>query len=298
METIWEWGLGVIAAIQQFHGPLLDELFRAITFLGEEEFFLLLLPLVFWCVGFRLGAHLGMLLLFSSGLNAGLKELFQHPRPFKLDPTVALATAEGYGLPSGHAQMAVVLWGTVATWTHKRWLRRVAIALIVLIGFSRVYLGVHFPTDVLAGWALGALSLLVYLRLRHDIEDWLRRRALGTQFLLAFGVPVALFLLYPTEDSCTALAAAAGAGLGLVLASRYVAFNAQGPLWQRVARFLLGMVITLAIYIGLKAILPTEGEALYLPSRFLRYGLLGIWISLGAPWSFQRLGLAPRSGRR
>ncbi|MCK4722360.1 MAG: phospholipid phosphatase, partial [Dehalococcoidia bacterium] len=101
MEALLQWGLDLILAIQQIHGPVLDGIFRAITFMGEEEFYLILLPLLLWCVDFGLGARLGALFLLSSYLNFGLKDLLRQPRPFDLDPSVKLSSAEGYGLPSG-----------------------------------------------------------------------------------------------------------------------------------------------------------------------------------------------------
>ena len=103
MEALLQWGLDLIVVIQQVRGPALDSIFRAITFSGAEEFYLLLLPVLFWCVDFGLGARVGLFLLLSSYLNVYLKDLFHQPRPFDLDPSLQLTPAEGYGLPSGHA---------------------------------------------------------------------------------------------------------------------------------------------------------------------------------------------------
>lgn len=115
MEALLQWGIDLIAAIQQVHGPVLDGIFHAITFMGEEEFYVLLLPLLFWCVDFGLGARLAILFMLSSYLNPDLKDLFQQPRPYDLDPSVGLSRATGYGLPSGHSQSAVVVWGMSGT---------------------------------------------------------------------------------------------------------------------------------------------------------------------------------------
>ena len=106
MEPIWQWGLDFIRTVQLVHGPVLDTFFSAITCLGEEMFFLVLLPLIFWCVDFAIGARLAIVFLLSPYVNAVLKDAFAHPRPFELDPSVQLRTVgtEGYGLPSGHSQ--------------------------------------------------------------------------------------------------------------------------------------------------------------------------------------------------
>ncbi len=297
MEALLEWGIDLIIAIQQIHGPVLDSVFRAITFMGGEEFYLFLLPLLLWCVDFGLGARLAVLFLLSSYLNTDLKGLFQQPRPFDLNPSVRLSSAEGYGLPSGHAQSAVVVWGSIAAWSRKGWFWGTAIGLIVLIGFSRIYLGVHFPTDVFAGWAIGAIFLGLYLGMQPRAEKWLARLSLGQQILIALAVPLLLLLIHPVEDTTAAMAAVAGSGVGLALKHRYLPFNARGPWWQRILRFLIGGVIVIALYLGLKMVLPGEESALYLVFCFLRYGLIGVWISLGAPWFFRLLRLAPEAER-
>ena len=298
MGALLQWGIDLIVAIQQIHGPALDTIFRAITSMGEEEFFLLLLPLLMWCVDFWLGARVTVLFLLSSYLNVDLKDLFQQPRPFDLAPSVRLSSAEGYGLPSGHSQAAIVVWGSVAAWARKTWFWVVAIGLMVLIGFSRIYLGVHFPTDVLAGWAIGAVLLGSYLAVQHGGEKRLAELNLGMQMLLALALPLVLLLLHPTKDTTAAMATLAGAGVGLALTRRWVSFSARGPWWQRAVRFLVGGTIVLALYLGLRAVFPGEGSAFYMVFRFLRYGLIGVWVSLGAPWLFRLLQLAPEAGRR
>jgi membrane-associated phospholipid phosphatase len=294
VEALLHWGLDLIVAIQQAGGPALDGVFRAASFLGEPEFHLLLLPLLLWCVDFGLGARVGVFLLLSSHLNLCLKGLFHQPRPFDLDPSVQLIPVEeGYGLPSGHAQLAVVVWGSVAAWARRGWFWGVAIGLTALVGISRIYLGVHFPTDVLAGWAVGAVSLALYLAIRPEAERWLAGLGLGQQILLAFAVPLVLFLIHPIRNTATAMGTLAGAGVGLALTYRYVPFSARGPIWQRILRFLVGGIVVIPLYLGFKMVLPGEGSPLHLVFRFVSFGLIGLWGSLGAPWLFRLLRLVP-----
>lgn len=287
METILQWGIDLIITIQQIHGPALDSIFRAITFMGEEEFYLVILPLLLWCVDFRLGARLGALFLLSTYFNFGIKDLCRQPRPFELDASLKLADAEGYGLPSGHSQSAVVVWGSIAAWAHKNWVWAVATVLMLLIGFSRIYLGVHFPTDVLAGWAIGTVLLCLCLAVQLRVEEWLAKLRLLTHILLALAVPLLLLTIHPTKDTVTALAPLAGMGIGLALTHRYISFSARGPWWQRAVRFLLGGTIVAALYLGLKMVFPGEESPFYLAFRFLRYGVVGLWTTSGAPWLFQ-----------
>ncbi|MEE9615435.1 MAG: phosphatase PAP2 family protein [Anaerolineae bacterium] len=291
MEAIWQWGLELIRTIQLVQGPTLDAIFKTITFLGEEEFFIMLLPLVFWCVDFAVGARLAFAYLLSVYVNTGLKYLFAHPRPFELDPAVKLHDAEGYGLPSGHSQSAVVVWGTITAGFRKTWLWVVAITLTVLIGFSRIYLGVHFPTDVLSGWAVGAVFLAAYLALEPRFTAWLKQAGLAVQLALAVFVPLALLLLHPTKDTGSSMAVLMGMGAGVVLTRQVAPFSADGPLWQRAVRFLVGVIGLLVLYIGLTLVFPAEGASLYFVMRVVRYALVGLWVGLGAPWVFRKLRL-------
>ncbi len=291
MEAIWQWGLELIRTIQLVHGPALDAIFEAITFLGEEEFFIMLLPLVFWCVDFAVGVRLAFAFLLSVYANTGLKYLFAHPRPFELDPAVKLHDAEGYGLPSGHSQSAVVVWGIIAAGFRKTWLWVIAIALTVLIGFSRIYLGVHFPTDVLSGWAVGAVFLAACLALEPRFTAWLKQAGLAVQLALAVVVPLALLLLHPNKDTGSSMAVLMGMGAGVALTRQVAPFSADGPLWQRAARFLVGVIGLLVLYIGLTFVFPAEGESLYFVMRVVRYALVGLWAGLGAPWVFRKLRL-------
>ena len=296
MENLLQWGLDLILAIQKFDNSALDSIFRTITFLGSEEFYILLFPLLVWCLDYRLGVSIGVILLLSSYLNIGLKDLFQQPRPFDLDPSVWGLAEEGlpeygYGLPSWHSQTAAVVWGSIAAWTHSKWFWRLAVALTALIGFSRVYLGVHFPTDVLIGWAIGAILLVLFLMVQPRIEKRLRELSLGLQVLFVLAVSLTLILVHSTAETIASLTLLAGFGMGAAARSRYVAFSVQVPLWQRTGRFLIGGSVLLMIYLGLKMVLPGEGTAHYLVFRGLRYGLVGVWIGLGAPYLFRLLGL-------
>lgn len=292
------WGLDLIIAIQHYRGPWQDAFFRAVTFMGEEYFVLLVAPFVYWCLDKRLGVRMAFLFLVSSYLNAGMKDIFMQPRPFDLDPSVKLWEVTGYGLPSGHAQTALLVCGAVAAWQtspqRRRWAAIVAAGLAFLIGFSRIYLGVHFPTDVLTGWTIGLILLAGWLRWQQRLEEWLLGLTLQRQAVMALGVPLALILVYPVADNVSALATALGIALGLALAIRYVDIRADGPWPRRLLRFALGIAVALLIYAGLKAVFPAEGAPPYLHFRFVRYVLLGLWVSVGAPWLFWRLGLAAR----
>jgi len=292
VDPILEWGIEVIIAIQTIRSPALDVFFQGVTFLGDAEFYLLLAPIIIWSVNYRLGARLGILLLLSSSINEALKNLFMQPRPCEPRPDICIDQAEGYGIPSGHSQNAIVFWGVIAHWVSKAWAWVAAIILMLLIGLSRIYLGVHFPSDVIVGWAIGIVILGLYIVLGERVEKWLGGLSLALQILLALSLPVLLLVIQPNDVMVQITGAFAGIAVGVALGVRYLDFDAGGQFWKRAVRFLVGVAVVAAIYFGLRIIFPGDGETLYAVFRFIRYGLVGIWISLGAPWLFLRLGLA------
>lgn len=294
MEALMDWGISIILWLQRAH-PALDGLFEAITFTGDEMFFLLFLPLVYWCLDRRTGARLTLLFLLSTYINAAAKVIAAQPRPYQYSLDVWAYKHVGMGgFPSGHTQGAVVVWGYLASQVRRRWAWIVAGLLMLLVPLSRLYLGVHFPHDLLGGYAIGAIVLLLFLRWEQHGELRLTRMQLRQQLALAAGIPLVLTALFWHEDGVTAGATLLGMGVGFVLQPYWVGFEAQDVWWKRVARYALGAVVMVGLWAGLKA---AFGEAEpVLIFRFIRYTLMGLWGSVGAPWTFVRLGLA--RGRR
>jgi len=292
MDAIFQWGLNFIIMVQQIDTPLLDSFFRAVTSLGDELFYLLLFPFLLWCVDFYLGIRVGIIFLLSVYFNNGIKEIFQQPRPFDILPEIQKVYASGYGFPSGHAQSSLVVWGSIAYWKKQTWIRYLSVLLILLIGFSRIYLGVHFPTDILGGWLIGGLilglSYFIFLKIKLDF-------ILGNMIFKIIGItlfPLILLQIQSSPDTISSVAALTGIGYGLLLFSSSIGGIRPGHWLQRLISFLVGVIGIGIFYLGLKLILPSEGQAFYQLFRFFRYLLLGIWISFGAPWLFIRMRLA------
>jgi membrane-associated phospholipid phosphatase len=292
MDAIIQWGLDFIIMIQRIDTPLLDSFFRAITSLGDELFYLLLFPFLLWCVDFYLGIRVGIIFLSSVYVNNGLKEIFQQPRPFYILPEIQKVYAYGYGFPSGHAQSSMVVWGSIAYWNKQIWIRNLSVLLILLIGFSRIYLGVHFPTDILGGWLFGGLilglSYFIFLKFKLDfIQGIMVYKIIGITLF-----PLILLQIQSSPDIISSVAALSGIGYGLLFFHSFIGGIRPGNWLQRLISFLVGVIGIGIIYFGLKLILPSEGQSFYQLSRFFRYLLLGIWISFGAPWLFIRMGLS------
>ncbi|AFY40369.1 phosphoesterase PA-phosphatase related protein [[Leptolyngbya] sp. PCC 7376] len=151
----------VIEFLQAFLGDRWLSFFLTITHLGDQPSYIVLLSLYFWLVSPVQGRQLGLVLSLSIISNFLLKDAFSLPRPYLLNPDVATPAAfekqSSFSFPSGHAQGITTVWVTIAHYQQKTWVWTVAIALIFLVALSRVYLGVHFPIDVIAGIFVGII---------------------------------------------------------------------------------------------------------------------------------------------
>jgi membrane-associated phospholipid phosphatase len=290
MDRVLEWGVDVVLWFQQA-SPQLDAVFAVFTALGDEEFFLIALPLIYWSINRALGVRLMVVFLVSGLVNQVAKHLAAQPRPFEYDARVVeIVEAEGFGLPSGHTQSAVVVWGFLGSVVRKTWFWVVAAALMVLIPMSRVYLGAHFPTDVLGGYVLGVLVLWFWLRYGSRLEEWFFEQETIHQLILITAIPALAMAFWPTEDMVTGGGTMVGIGAGLVLERRLVGFDVAGTLLQRALRFLVGIVVLAGLWFGLRVAFDGLEPAILL--RLVRYSLVGFWGVIGAPWAFLKLGLA------
>jgi hypothetical protein len=296
---------------------------RLITALGSEEFFLFIMPAVYWCVDASLGLRVATLLISSNSLNELLKLAFHLPRPFWVDERVrALSVETTYGLPSGHAQTATAVWGGLATQIKQRWVWAVIVVLVILISFSRLYLGVHFLGDVVAGWVIGGLLVWVFARWGSAWVSRLKGLSLGIQIALALGVAlIYLALCYAAitlappdppqwagtvsrvlpgeefnprnpETPVSAAGLIFGLGLSLALLARGPHFRADGPFSKRALRFAVGVLGVLVFWLGLRVIFPSGTDIIALFFRFTRYTLIVVWALYLAPLVFLEFKLA------
>jgi glycerophosphoryl diester phosphodiesterase/membrane-associated phospholipid phosphatase len=288
----------------------------AVTFLGDEEFYLLVLPLLYWAISRRMGIRLGAMLLLTASVNGLLKLTFTTPRPSFLQPALGEVTETTFGLPSGHAQNAAAIWGLLAASARRWWVRVALVALIALIGGSRFFLGVHFLEDLWVGWAVGFGLLALFLLVEGRVARWwlgltTRDRMLAAVVAsLAIVAPAMLLAgrlvnvsfpwpglpdpLVATGAShvVTPAATLAGFGIGLALLLERGGFDHRGPAGQRAVRVLVGLVGVVVLWQGLGAVFPGGEDPLALLLRYVRYALVGAWVGGIAPLLFVRVGLA------
>lgn len=291
MDSILNWGLDVIRAIQTISSPGLTVVMEILTLAGSEYFYMLFLPILFWCVDERFAARFGLVFLFSSFVNSWTKVLFAQPRPFNLDPSVGLSHESSYGLPSGHAQGTATFWGLLSPRIKRPWGLLLAILVPAVVSFTRLYLGVHFPTDVIAGLVLGWGFALAGIFLGDVAAKQLASWNIRIRIIIAAALTLVMNALNMHDTSLPGIFF--GTAVGAAFLFEKLRFDASsGSLGQKAARFGVGLAGALILYLGIKLIVPGEGGALYALFRFIRYGLIGAWVSLGAPWLFLRLKLA------
>jgi membrane-associated phospholipid phosphatase len=326
MESIWSSGIVWNIFLQNL-GSWLKTPMEFFSFLGNEYFFILLLPALYWCLEASIGVRVGFILLMSTSLNEAIKLAFHGPRPYWYSQAVqSYSTETSFGAPSGHSQIAASVWGMFPASLRKWWAWLVAVLIIFLIGVSRIYLGVHFLTDVVLGWVIGVLILWLVLVLWNPIATWLKKMHLGHQILVSFLSSLALILIssipffwlkitnwqapptwasYAKEaislsGTITATGTFFGFFAGLAWFSHHGGFNPQGPVWKLIMRYFIGLIGVLVFYLGLKVlfgmVVPDSEALLPYIVRYIRYALVGAWVSAGAPWIFVKLKLADPLG--
>jgi membrane-associated phospholipid phosphatase len=317
-------------------GEWLTPFMKFFTYLGNPEAYILVIAVIYWSFDRKLGLRLAIFLPVVVSLNSILKQAFHAPRPFWVDPDIqAIKVANGFGLPSGHAQ-ASTLWLYAASWLkrlypdscEKRWsIWIVAIVLVFMVGLSRVYLGVHFASQVLFGWLIGIIVLILFPYLERKVLDWF----LGKRFIyqLAWISGITLFILvlggvfvYLLKDweippewirnaaddlACTgksiqsskgmgAVAGSAavflGVALGALLSHRRGGFDARGNARKRWLRGLFGGFSLAVLFSLLLCIAPDESRNLLYPIwRFSGFFILSFSVIFLLPLLFRRFDL-------
>jgi membrane-associated phospholipid phosphatase len=310
----------------QTKAAFLTPFMHGLSLLGTTEFLLLLGITVYWCLDSRVGLRLGLLLVSGAALGGILKLALHMPRPYWVDARVqALAGEITYGMPSIHSLYSWAICPWLGRLLHRRWGMAAGILLAFGISISRVHLGVHYPSDVLAGTAIGVLVWLgVDLGIRF-LGPALARLGILLQCLAAAAgsgllLAVQAAILQGTSSAPDPAAWAAnaarinlilprdpnpvielaglilGMGVGLACQTRWAPFGAAGSLEKRILRFLLGMSVALLWWGGLAILCNGMSPSTSAVLRYIGSGAVGLWMVFLAPWLFLRWKLAKRAG--
>lgn len=264
--------MDILYALEKIRTPFWNGVMSAVTQLGGEVIFIVAAVVVFWCVSKWEGYYLMTIAFCGTVLNQFLKLICRVPRPWVRDPNFTIvesarAEATGYSFPSGHTQNAIGLFGGMARWGGRRWVRLGLTALALIIAFSRMYLGVHTPADVGVSLVLAAALVLGLYPLMRRAQE--KPRYMGyvlaamlvvsgafVVFVETYGFPAdmdAENLASGIGNAWKMLGAVAGMTLAWLLDRRYIHFETQAVWWVQVIKVVVGMALLLAIKSGLKA---------------------------------------------
>jgi len=283
VTEILELGIDIIHWLEAFRSPLLNQFFFVVTDIGSTAGYLAMLPILWWAFSWKLGARLFVALVLSIYINTLIKDLVSLPRPFVYADIANLRAPGEFSFPSGHAQQAAVFFGLLALHFKKRWFTTVAALTVFLIGFSRVYLGAHFPSDVLAGWTLGAAIAWGYARWSETLAEKAAGLSLNAQVLLVICLPIALALLNPSRNTALAMGGLAGALGGLVFAYHQGLYQEGMQARSRRAWLVVGLLGLPLIYFALRLLSPGQDSVYYYLYLWLRLAAIGLWVSFLVP---------------
>ncbi|GAA4906172.1 phosphatase PAP2 family protein [Streptomonospora salina] len=322
MDAVWDVEIGVVEWLQSLGGWIAPGM-EAIGFLGSQAVLPVLVTLVFWSLHAGIGARLFVLAAGAGVVTDLLRTVLHAPRPswyhHSARPLVAPAT---FGGPSAHSVTSLVLWGYAALRFRRRQVWGACAAIVVAVGVSRLYLGAHFVTDLVAGWLVAAALLWAALRYEDAVLVRWRRLGLPAQaglalaasalpVLLAAGLQALLHSGWNPPEEWTgsvppgvqgaSLAHAAGVAGGLfggvaglsALAARGW-YSAAGPVVSRAARYVIGISGIFLILAAADVAVPQAAGAAGAVREYAVFALLGAWSALGAPELFVRMGLADR----
>lgn len=294
--------------LESIRMPGLNEFMLLITQFGEETAFLVAALIMFWCFDKYRGYYLLSVGFIGTILNQFMKLLFRIPRPWVADPNFTILeqareAAAGYSFPSGHTQSAVGTFGAIAYTAKNRWVRIAAIAVAVLVPFSRMYIGVHTPQDVLVAAAM-ALALIFLLRpvVLGKTKKYIPALLVGMTVLAAGFLCFVEFFPFPAdidphnlESGVKNAYTLAGSLLGLLVVyiadEKWLNFEVKAIWWAQLLKIAAGLGLVLAVKSGLKTPLNALlGESVGRGARyFLIVVVAGILWPLTFRW-FSKLG--------
>ena len=260
----FQWEVDLITWLQKALGTAGTAAAKVASFIGGETFTLLLLIVMLFCYRKEAGKRVARTVLTASMMFPMIKNIVLRVRPYmaheeidvlqvvEADADPADIIQQGFSFPSGHSATAVSLFGSIG-WT-------LVVLLALLIGVSRFIVGVHYPTDVLAGWAVGFAAIGVNILLEKFVRKEWKRYAI----LLAVSLPGIFWCT--SRDYFTALGLLIAATVAFPYEEKYIRFrDTRNP-----AAMVLRCVGAFAIYFALNTLLKMPFS-----KEFLDNGTLG-----------------------
>jgi membrane-associated phospholipid phosphatase len=221
----------------------LNPFFLFLNYFDSVYFIFFLIPLVWFGISYHWGLRLFYWITFNFFINYSLKLLIHWPRPTQDLPEIGLFQPKSYGFPSFGAQTCMFLGlmlmyqlRTPVAWT-------IGVIYILLISFSRLYLGVHYPIDILGGWviAIGLFTLFVFIE--NPLEKWLKSKKLSIHLTLSVVIPLSVSLIAKNQEFSSIMQSVMGVGIGTYFSLKHHLFLKDPKNKKEAAlRVLIGLV--------------------------------------------------------
>ena len=286
--------MDILLFFQSIRSDILTMIFTMFTICTETMAVVLIAAIMYWCVDKKCGQRLLFAITGSITINSGLKNFFKVERPIGSEGLESLrtSTATGYSFPSGHTQTATTVWVSIMEYFRRRWVIVLGIIMMLGAGVSRLYLGVHWPTDVLGGLILGIVISLVFVKLFDYIDE---NKAYYILFLILIVFAVGVYFL-AGEELVKSFGMYTGFILGYIVEDNFVDFStekskrktsiftstkAKLKMTTRILRFLVGIISLGLVYLLLKYIsvvlFSNSTEFVLLIVDYIRYTVIAFW---------------------
>ncbi len=260
--------------------------FRIITELGSETFFIVVIPPIYWCINKKFGYRLLVITTLAAYITVIIKNITRLSRPSQS----LLGTTYGtYSFPSGHAHGTTTFWLYLIQHYKKNWLLIVGVFIIGLVSISRIYLRVHYWSDVLVGIALGVATVVAFIVIEPRVRRMIQSSSFDQRLFMSVVIPLLLIiyaiLQFDLDIQALKLSSALfGIFLGGTIEQEYLGFSENTSIPKKVFRTIFGLFLAYLAYFGLGTILP-----LNIASSMLTSFLGGFTVTFIAPWAFTKL---------
>jgi undecaprenyl-diphosphatase len=278
-DSVHQLELGLISTLQSLGGPVFNQLMIFCNYFDTSFFYLLVLALVWYAYDQKVGVRLLWLIVLNAFLIQDFKELFAQPRPCQLMPALGILKSKSYGFPSGAAEQMTAIFGFLALSIKRTWFWIAATLFVLLISFSRVYLGLHFPTDILGGWLFGSIFLYCYWKALPRLEPVILQQSFLMLACLSALVTSILYMLSLNTSCVEIFLFGFGANLGIIF----------GLIWSRTliapTNFYQRLIRPSIAYLGFIFLQITCIS--FISSAILAF-LCGFWFSWAVPFFTQQ----------